>query len=413
VEQRRVVITGVGGITPIGIGKDEIWKSVLACRRAGRPITRFDATSFSSQIAAEVNNFAPLDFIDAKRARRFDRFSQFGVATARLAIQDAGLIMEQEQRERVGVYIGSALGGIAYAEEQHVDFVASGSRSIHPMLALSVFSGASSANVAMDIGAYGPSLGNSNSCASGTIGIGEAMRAIRSGDVDVAIAGGVEAPLAPLTFGAFAIIKVLSTRNDDPATASRPFDKDRDGFVMAEGAGLLVLEELGHAVRRDAAIYAEVLGYGVTSDAYHMTAPRPDAVQSGRSIALALRDAGLPPESINYVAAHASSTVLNDKTETLAIKRALGDHAYRIPVSGTKGMHAHALGASGAMELLICALVMKHNIIPATVNLCEPDPDCDLAYVRDQPKEYEVSYMIKNSFGFGGVNATLVLGRIG
>jgi 3-oxoacyl-[acyl-carrier-protein] synthase II len=411
VERRRVVITGLGGVTPIGIGKDEIWRSVLACRTAGRRITRFDSAPFSSHVAAEVDGFAPLDYIDAKRARRFDRFSQFGVATAHLAIQDAGLVMEREQRERVGVYIGSALGGIAYAEEQHVDFVASGSRSIHPMLALSVFSGASSANVAMDIGAYGPSLGNSNSCASGTIGIGEAMRAIRLGDVDVAIAGGVEAPLAPLTFGAFATIKVLSTRNDDPATASRPFDKDRDGFVMAEGAGLLVLEELGHAVRRDSSVYAEVLGYGVTSDAYHMTAPRPDAAQSGRSISLALADAGLPPEAINYVAAHASSTVLNDKTETLAIKRALGEHAYRIPVSGTKGMHAHALGASGAMELVICALVMKHNIIPATVNLFEPDPECDLAYVRDRPKEYRVSYMIKNSFGFGGVNATLVLGR--
>jgi 3-oxoacyl-[acyl-carrier-protein] synthase II len=329
-----------------------------------------------------------------------------------MAMDDARLDMEREERERVGVYIGSALGGVAYAEEQHVDFVSDGIRSIHPMLALAVFCGASSANVAMEIGANGPSLGNSNSCASGTIAVGEAFHAIKRGEIDAAVAGGVEAPLAPLTFGAFAVIKVLSTSNDCPAEASRPFDRDRDGFVMAEGAGLLVLEELGHAMRRDAPIYAEVLGFGITSDAYHMTAPRPDGVQAARSITLALDDAGLPPEALDYVAAHASSTVLNDKTETLAIKRALGDHAYRIPVSGTKGMHAHALGASGGIELVINALVMQRGVLPATVNLVHPDPECDLTYVRDQPVEQRITYMLKNSFGFGGTNAALVLGRL-
>ncbi len=408
---RRVVITGVGAVTPIGIGKEQVWESVLQGRRGGGRITRFDPTPYSSQVAAEVRDFDPRDYLDAKRARRLDRFSQFALAAAHMAVADAELDMERENRERVGVFIGSALGGIAYAEEQHVDFVSAGLRSVNPMLALAVFSGASSANVAIDIGAYGPSSGNANSCASGTIGVGEAFRAIKRGDIDAAIAGGVEAPIAPLTFGAFAIIKVLSTRNDDPEKASRPFDRDRDGFVMAEGAGLLVLEELGHAIRRDAPIYAEVLGYGLTSDAYHMTAPRPDGAQAARSITLALQDAGLPPEAIDYVAAHASATVLNDKTETLAIKRALGDHAYQIPVSGTKGMHAHALGASGGMEMVITSLVMQRGILPATVNLFNPDPECDLAYIRDHPIEQRVAYLLKNSFGFGGVNAALVLGR--
>ena len=411
-DRRRVVITGLGAVTPIGIGKEDLWQGVLQGRRGGRRITRFDPTPYPSQVAAEVNTFDPLDYLDAKRARRLDRFSQFGLAAAHMAIADARLDLDRVQRERVGVYIGSALGGIAYAEAQHSDFVVEGLRGVNPMLALAVFSGASSANVAMDIGAYGPSIGNANSCASGTIGVGQAYRAIKSGEIDAAVAGGVEAPLAPLTFGAFAIIKVLSTHNACPAEASRPFDRDRDGFVMAEGAGLVILEELGHALRRDAPIYAEVLGFGTTSDAYHMTAPRPDAIQAARSITLALQEAGLPPDVLDYIAAHASATVLNDKTETLAIKRALGDHAYRIPVSGTKGMHAHSLGASGAIELVICALVRERGVLPATVNLFTPDPACDLSYVRDRPVERRITYMLKNSFGFGGVNAALVLGRV-
>lgn len=410
--ERRVVITGVGAVTPIGTGKDALWTGVIEGRRGVRRITRFDSAPFTSQIAAEVGDFDPLDYVDAKRARRLDRFSQFGLAAAHMAMEDAQLDMAREQRDRVGVYIGSALGGIAYAEAQHVDFVSAGIRGVSPMLALAVFSGATSANVAIDIGSTGPSLGNANSCASGTIGIGEAFRAIKRGEADVALAGGVEAPLAPLTFGAFAIIKVLSTRNDCPPEASRPFDRDRDGFVMAEGAGILVLEDFGHALRRDATVYAEMLGYGTTSDAYHMTAPRPDGAEAARSITLALHESGLPPEAIDYVSAHASATVLNDSTESLAIKRALGPHAYDIPVSGTKGMHAHALGASGAIEMAIASIAMQQGILPATVNLFEPDPNCDLSYVRDQPLKQRITYMVKNSFGFGGVNAALVLGRV-
>ncbi len=410
--ERRVVITGVGAVSPIGIQKEDIWGAVLEGRQGVRHITRFDASSFSSQIAAEVMDYDAHDYLDAKRARRLDRFSQFGLTAARLAATDARLDMEKEERERIGVYVGSALGGIAYAEEQHVDFVSAGIRRVSPMLALAVFGGASSANIAIDLGVYGPALGNANSCASGTIAVGEAFRAIKRDEIDMALAGGVEAPLAPLTFGAFALIKVLSSRNDDPATASRPFDRDRDGFVMGEAAGILVLEEMGHALRRGAQIYGEVLGFGVSSDGFHMTAPRPDGLQAARAITLALREAGVRPEEIEYVAAHASSTGLNDSTETHAIKLALGDHAYRIPVSGTKGMHAHSLGASGALELVIASLTLQRGVIPATVNLFEPDPSCDLNYVRDRPLAKHVNRLVKNSFGFGGVNASLVLGGV-
>jgi len=410
--ERRVVITGVGAVTPIGADKEDLWRGVLEGRRGGRLITLFDASAYPSRVACEVPGFDPLDYLDAKRARRLDRCSQFGLAAARMAVADAGLEMGREDRARVGVYIGSALGGISYAEDQHQDFMAGGLRHVSPMLALAVFGGANAANVSMELGAEGPSLGNANSCASGAIGVGDAFRAIRRGDVDVAVAGGAEAPLAPLTFGAFAVIKAMSTRNDDPAAASRPFDRDRDGFVMAEGAGILVLEEYGHAVRRAAPIYGEVRGFGVTSDAYHMTSPRPDATQSARAMSLALEEAALPPDAIDYVAAHASATRLNDSTETLAIKKALGEHAYYVPVSGTKGMHGHALGASGAIELVICALALERGVLPATVNLFEPDPDCDLRLVRDHPVAQRITTMLKNSFGFGGINAALVLGAV-
>jgi len=411
-QQRRVVITGLGGVTPIGTGKEGLWQGALEGRRGGRRITLFDASAYPSQVAAEVPDFDPLDYLDAKRARRLDRCSQFGLAAARMAVDDARLVMDREDRERVGVYIGSALGGISYAEDQHGDFMRDGLRHVSPMLALAVFGGANAANVSMELGAFGPSRSNANSCASGAIGVGEAFRAIKRDEVDVAVAGAAEAPIAPLTFGAFAVIKAMSTRNDDPATASRPFDRDRDGFVMAEGAGVLVLEELGHALRRDALVYGEVLGFGVTNDAYHMTAPRPDGRQAARAIQLALNEAGLPPEAIDYVAAHASSTPLNDATETLAIKQALGHHAYTIPISGTKGMHAHALGASGAIELVLSALVLERGVLPATTNLFHPDRDCDLAYIRDKPVEQHVTYLLKNSFGFGGNNAALVLGQV-
>ncbi len=406
---RRVAITGIGPVTPIGNGVDGLWDGVRAGVSAVRPISRFDPSQFASRIAAEVD-FEPLDFMDPKKAHRLDRFSQIGVACGQIALADAGLSPAEAARAGMGVYTGSALGGIAYAEEQHGVFVERGLRGISPMLALSVFAGASGANIAIELGLTGPAIANANSCASGLIALGEAARLIRDGRADLMLAGGVEAPLAPLTFGAFVVIRVLSTRNDDPATASRPFDQDRDGFVMAEGGAMLVLEEYGRAVRRGAHVYAEVVGYATTIDAHHMTAPRPDGVQAARAIGAALDDANVPPDAIGYVNAHGSSTVLNDPTECKAIRQALGDHADRVAVSGTKGLHAHALGATGAIEAAIGALALERGHLPGTANLITKDPACDLDVIPPGGRDQRVPYLLTNSFGFGGINASLVLG---
>lgn len=408
---RRVVITGIGAITPIGSGSEGLWQGVQRGVSAVRRLTRFDPTPFPSRIAAEVEHFDPRDFMDARRARRLDRFSQFGLAAALLAVEDARLPLNGN-RDGVGVYLGSALGGVAYAEEQHTAYLTAGVRAVSPMLALAVFGGAGSCNVAIELGLTGPNVANANSCASGAIGIGEAFRAIRLGLADVILAGGVETPLAPLTFGSFAIIKAMSTANDDPARASRPFDRGRDGFVMAEGAAVLVLEELGHARSRGATPYAEILGYATTTDAHHMTAPLPSGEQAARAVRLALEQAATAPEELGYINAHGSSTPLNDRTETLVFKRALGEAAAGVPISGTKGLHGHALGASGAIEAAICALIFRHNWLPPTANLEHPDPDCNLGYIRGEGIPCRVERVLTTSFGFGGINAALVLGRV-
>jgi 3-oxoacyl-[acyl-carrier-protein] synthase II len=407
--RRRVAITGLGPITPIGNGVDGMWDGVLRGGSAVRGITRFDPSQFSSRVAAEVV-FEPLDFMTPKKAHRLDRFSQMALASAQMALADAGLSAAGAAAAGMGIYTGSALGGIAFAEAQHAVFVERGIRAVAPMLALSVFGGASSCNIAIELGLTGPTVANANSCASGTIAIGEAARLIRDGRAEAMLAGGVEAPLAPLTFGAFDIIKVLTGRNDDPATASRPFDRDRDGFVMAEGGAMLTLESWAHAERRGAHIYAEVLGYATTNDAHHMTAPRPDGAQAARAMTEALADADLPPQAVGYVNAHASSTVLNDATECLAIRAALGPHAEGIALSGTKGLHAHALGATGAIETAICALALERGFLPGNANLFHPDPACDLDLVPPCGREEQVRYLVKNSFGFGGINACLVMG---
>ncbi len=412
-ETQRVVITGLGAVTPIGQGAAGVWEGVWRGESAVRRITRFDPTQFRSQVAAEVQCFDPLDYFDRKQARRLDRFSQFGLLAARQAFADADLNMAREDSERVGVYIGSALAGVSYAEEQHVVFLQDGIRAVNPALALSVFGGASSCNIAIELGLRGPNLANSNSCASGAIAIGEATRLLRLGEADVLLAGGCEIPLAPLTYGAFDIIRVLSSaHNATPETASRPFDVTRDGMVMGEGCGMLVLETLAHARARGARVYAEVLGYGTTNDSYHMTAPLPTGEQASRAIRLALRDARRTPSDIDYINAHGSSTILNDSTETLAIKRALGEDAYRIPVSSTKALHGHALGASGAMEAVICSLILQHDYLPPTANLREPDPACDLDYIPYEGRRQRVDTILSNSFGFGGINAALVFGRV-
>ncbi|MFN2483812.1 MAG: beta-ketoacyl synthase [Candidatus Limnocylindria bacterium] len=406
---RRVVVTGIGALTPIGHGADGLWDGVLAHRSAVRCIDRFDPRDFPSQIAAQVNDFEPADHLDARRARRLDRFSQMAVATSRMAAEDAAYDADR-RAERTGVYIGSALGGVAFAEEQHVRYVEGGLRSVAPTLALAVFGGAGASNVAIDLGITGPSVGNANSCASGAVAIGQAFHAIRSGEIDAALAGGAEAPLAPLTFGAFAMIRVLSQRNDDPGTASRPFDVARDGFVMAEGAAMLMLEERSLAERRGARILAEIRGYATTNDAHHMTAPRPDGREAARAMSGALADAGIPPEAVDYVNAHGSSTVLNDPVESAAIRLALGDHADRIAVSGTKGLYGHPLGASGAIEAALCALAIERATLPGTCNLRTPDPACRLPLLADAEAR-RVNVAVSNSLGFGGINAALVIGR--
>jgi 3-oxoacyl-[acyl-carrier-protein] synthase II len=382
---------------------------VLADRSAVRAIDRFDASPFPSRIAAQIDNFDPADHLDARRARRLDRFSALSVATARMAYHDAGLDGATDA-PATGVWIGSALGGVAFGEEQHAGFVARGVRGVAPTLALAVFGGAGASNVALDLGLTGPSVGNANSCASGAVAIGQAFGAIRDGTVDAALAGGAEAPLAPLTFGAFAMIRVLSQRNDDPTHASRPFDRDRDGFVMGEGAAVLALEERDAALRRGARIVAEIVGFGASNDAYHMTAPRPDGRDAARAIVAALADGGTAPERVGYLNAHGSSTPLNEPAEALAIRAAFGDLTDGIAVSGTKGLYGHALGASGAIEAAITAMALEREMLPGTCNLEDPDPAIDLRLLQTATPE-RVEVAVSTSFGFGGMNAALVLAR--
>jgi 3-oxoacyl-[acyl-carrier-protein] synthase II len=408
---RRVAVTGIGAITPIGSGREELWAGLRSEKSAVRRITRFDPSPFRSHIAAEVDGFAAADHMDARRARRLDRFGQFSVAAARMALADAALDLAREDRERVGAMMGSALGGVGFAEHQLTNFVTRGVGAVDVTLALTVFGGASSCNIAIEFGVTGPNSTNAMSCASGTMAIGEALRQIRHGYADVMLAGAAEAPLAPLCFGAFALIRAMSTRNDEPARASRPFDRDRDGFVMGEAAVVLVLEEWERARARGAPVYAELCGYGTTNDAHHMTAPRPDGAQAARAMRLALADARLAPADIGYVNAHGSSTPLNDPSETAAIKAVFGAHAHRLAVSGTKGYYGHALGASGAIEAAICALALDRDWLPPTVNHDAPDPACDLDYIPRTGRAGAPEHVMSNSFGFGGINASIVLRR--
>ncbi|MDO8587984.1 MAG: beta-ketoacyl-ACP synthase II [Armatimonadota bacterium] len=409
--RRRAVITGLGMVTPIGIGKEAFWEGVRAGKSAVRRATRFDPSIFRSHCAAEVDGFNAEDYLDPKKAKRLDRFAQFAVVSAILAAADAGLDVSREDPNRVGVSIGSALGGTAFAEEQYGVFRGQGLRSVDPSLAVAVFCGSASCNIGITLGITGPNVANSNSCSSGTIALGEALRFVRSGEADVVFAGGAEAPLAALCYGAFAIIKAMSARNDEPEKACRPFDLRRDGFVMGEGAAVLVIEELQRALKRGARIYAELLGYGLTNDAYHMTAPLPDGTQAANAMTRALDDARVDPAGVDYINAHGSSTLLNDRTETAAVKRVFGERAYRIPISGTKPLHAHSLGAAGAIEAAICALAMENSYVPPTINLDEPDPECDLDYVPWNPREQKIDCLLSNSFGFGGINAALVMGK--
>jgi 3-oxoacyl-[acyl-carrier-protein] synthase II len=409
--KRRVVISGIGAVTPIGLEREGLWSGVKAARSAVGFCTRFDPTPFRSRCAAQADAFVPGDHLEAKRLRRLDRFGQLSVVAAQMALRDSEIDLASEDRERIGANMGSALGGVGYAESQLAVYLTGGLRAVDPALALAVFGGASSCNIAIDLGVMGPNSTNGMSCASGTIAIGDAFRLIRDGYADLMFAGGAEAPLAPLCFGAFALIRAMSVRNEDPTTASRPFDVGRDGFVMGEGSAVVLLEERDRAIARGARIYAEVAGYGTTSDAHHMTAPRPDGSQAARAMRMALADANVAPHEIGYINAHGSSTPLNDPTESIAITSVFAESAPRIPVSGTKGYYGHALGASGAFEAAICALALQEEWLPPTVNLTTPDPACNLDYIQGAGRPARVDRVLTNSFGFGGINACLVLQR--
>ncbi|MBA3881212.1 MAG: beta-ketoacyl-[acyl-carrier-protein] synthase family protein [Chthoniobacterales bacterium] len=411
--QRRAVITGIGPITCIGTGKARFWDGVRAEKSGIKNISTFDTTAFHAHCAGEIRDWVPEDHFPPHRLKRLDRYAQFSVASAQMALEDAGLPFSREQpQHRVGVSFGTALGGIANAEHQHAHFLKKGTRGINQTLALQVFGGSAHSNIAIEFGFRGVGTTNSNSCASGTVAVGEALRYIRDDFADVIIAGGAEAPLSPLTFGAFAIIKAMSQSLNDPAEACRPFDLARDGFVMGEGAATLVIEELEHARARGAHMYAEVLGYSLNNDAFHMTSPLPSGESCIRAMNHALADAQLAPEQIDYVNAHASSTQLNDSTEVKALKEVFGGHASRLAVSGTKAFTAHPLGATGAIEAAISALALDAGWIPPTLNRDNPDPDCDLDVVPNFGRAAELNYVLSNSFGFGGINSCVILGRV-
>lgn len=409
VDKKRVVITGMGVVVPNGIGIDVFWDS-LCCGRSGiGKITHFDASSYPSQIAAEVKDFDPLNFMGPKSARRMDKFGQYAVACTRMALDDASLEVTDKNSDRIGIAIGSALGGIPSAEEQHSIFLERGLRRVDPLLAIKIFPGGATSQVSIEFGINGHSNTIGGACAAGTDNIGYALYAIKNELADAMIAGGAEAPIVPLTFGAFCLLGALSKRNGDPTRASRPFDRERDGFVMGEGAGVVVLEALEHALERNVHIYAEVLGYGTTNDAYHMVQPLPTGDQAMRSIQLALRDANIKPSDIDHINAHGSSTPLNDKIETKIIKQIFGEYAYKIPISANKSMIGHALGAAGAIELIASILTIENQFIPPTINHEFPDSECDLDYVPNKGRKSLVNTVLKNSYGFGGKNSAIII----
>ena len=405
----RAVITGLGFVTPIGIGVEPVWQRLHEPRSAVQQIDRFDSAPFRSHIAAQINDFDPVAMLSARQARRTDRCSQLALAATRLALEDAALDVSRVPSDRVGVLAGTALGGIGFAEAENEKYIRGGPREVDPLLALTVFGGAISCNIAIANGFSGVNSTNAMSCSSGTLAIGEAFRAIAHGTADVVIAGGSEAPLYPLCYGSFSLIRAMSTRNADPASASRPFDTGRDGFVMAEGSAMLVLESLEHALQRGARIYAEVAGFGLTNDAHHMTQPRPDGREATRAMRLALDEAACSPGEVEWINAHGSSTPLNDGTEARAIREVFGDYTDALPISGSKGWHGHALGASGAIETAIACLAMTREWIPPTLNCVDPDPAGSLHHVPVGGLKRRPRAVLKNSFGFGGCNATLLL----
>ena len=408
---RRVVVTGVGLVSPVGMGTQANWDALCAGTSGIAPITRFDASAFSTRFAGEVKNFDPLQFINRKELKKMDIFIQFAVAAAQFAMDDAGLKTTPETEDRVGVYISSGIGGFTTIEREHKAYLDGGPRKISPFFIPSAIINLASGQVSIRFGAKGPNLASCTACTASAHAIGDAYEIIRRGAADAMIAGGAEAAVCPMGIGGFAALRALSTRNDDPTHASRPFDKDRDGFVLGEGAGIVILEELEFATSRGATIYAEMVGYGMSGDAFHMTAPSEDGDGAFRVMKAAMASAGVEPEQVNYINAHGTSTPHNDRIETHAIKRAFGDHARTLAVSSTKSMTGHLLGAAGGLEAGIMALSVRHQMAAPTINLDHPDEGCDLDYVPHKARKMKIDYALSNSFGFGGTNGALLFKR--
>jgi 3-oxoacyl-[acyl-carrier-protein] synthase II len=409
--KRRVVVTGLGLVTPLGVGKDSVWTKILAGTSGIAPITRFDVSRHETKIAGEVKDFKPDEWVPHKEVKKMDLFIQYSLAATKIAMDDSGLVMENEERDRVGVIVGTGLGGLPTIEKYHQVLMERGPDRITPFFIPMLIANLAPGQIAIQHGIKGPNLSIVTACATGGHCIGEASRIIQYGDADVCVAGGTEANLTPLTVGGFNAMKALSRRNEEPEKASRPFERDRDGFVVAEGAGIVIVEELEHALARGARIYAEIIGYGYNGDAYHITAPAPEGEGFIRCMHMALKDAGISPPEVDYINAHGTSTDLNDAMETLAIKKVFGDKAKALPVSSTKSMTGHLLGAAGAIEAAFSILSIRDQICPPTINYENPDPACDLDYVPNVARKHDISVVMSNSFGFGGTNAVLIFRR--
>lgn len=409
--EKRVVVTGVGLVSALGIDTETTWRAILAGKSGIAPITRFDTTGFPCTFAGEVKDFDPLDFVDRKTVRRMDPFIQYAVAASDCAVQDSGLRIDSTNRNRIGVYIGSGIGGFSTIEKQHANFLRRGPRKISPFFIPSSIVNLAAGQVSIRFGAAGPNSATCTACSAGCHALGDSLRIIQRGDADIMIAGGAESAITPMAVGGFAAMKALSTRNEEPQKASRPFDLNRDGFVIGEGAGILILEELQHAQRRGAPILAEFVGYGMSGDAFHITAPPEHGAGAVQVMKATLQDANVKSNQMDYVNAHGTSTPPNDRIETRAIKQVFGEHAYRFAVSSTKSMTGHLLGAAGGLEAGITVLAIRDQVIPPTINLDDPDPECDLDYVAHQPRPARIRYAMSNSFGFGGTNASILFQR--
>jgi 3-oxoacyl-[acyl-carrier-protein] synthase II len=411
-EKRRVVVTGIGMVSPLGNTTETTWKGLVEGQSGIGRVTRFDVTDYPCKIAGEVRGFAPEEWIEKKEIKKSDTFIHYAIAASQMAVDDAGLKVDPDQADRVGVIIGSGIGGLPLIEETHKKLLEKGPSRISPFFIPGLIVNLAAGHVSIRFGAKGPNSAPATACATGAHAIGDSMKVIQRGDADVMIAGGTEAVVTPLAIGGFSAMRALSTRNDEPERASRPWDADRDGFVMGEGAGIVILEELEHARKRGATIYCELTGYGMTADAYHITAPAEDGDGMSRVMIRALKDAGLEPDQIDYINAHGTSTPHGDRAETVAIKRVFGEHAYKLAVSSTKSMTGHLLGAAGGLEAAICARIMRESCIPPTINYEKPDPDCDLDYVPNTRRDKKMRNVVSNSFGFGGTNATLIFSAI-